>query len=320
MIDNPPDPLDRIRNSHLVEDLLTWAASVCGMGSVVRTRVCDVGYDDCNIALDTAGGPCLVKIFTSGRTEAMARRYVGVIESVIDAGVRHPRLYRAGGQALLWHAASGNFLIVMEYVDGATFFDLKACPDDAELALLVDQVHRLHAIDLVPDPVHDWWAIPNIATLCAEIGPALTDDERELAGAAALRLSEVDVPALPHALVHGDLTKTNVMRRAGGGITVLDFAVANRYPRVHELAMIAVNLLHGHPLPLPDRAEALADLYHERSPLTAAERRALPPYVAAAAAMELLGAKREWVLKGNRSEETRYLLELGRTAVREAVL
>ncbi|WDV33528.1 hypothetical protein OIM90_26555 [Streptomyces sp. AD16] len=81
--------------------------------------------------------------------------------------------------------------------------------------------------------------------------------------------------------------------------------------------MLAVNVLHGSPRPLPERVALLTGLYARHAPLTAAEHAALPGYVLAAAAMELLGAEREWS-QGNRSEETRYLRELGRTTLRAA--
>ena len=44
-------------------------------------------------------------------------------------------------------------------------------------------------------------------------------------------------------------------------MTVLDFALANRWPRVQELAVIAASLMHGSPGPLPARLEAVARLY-----------------------------------------------------------
>ena len=66
----------------------------------------------------------------------------------------------------------------------------------------------------------------------------------------------------------------------------------------------------GPTLESPDRGLA------EHSPLNDAEISALPMYVFAAAAMELLGATREWVVKGNRGYETRFLLDLGRSAIR----
>lgn len=279
----------------------------------------DVGYDDCNVILETGSGLYVVKVFTVLRSAELSKRYVSVIEAAIAANVCHPRLLQdKGGNSLLLHPESGNFLLVMDLVDGETFLELGTYPNPDEIGLLIEQVHRIHKIDLSPQFVDDWWAIPNIGKLAAEIGPALDPVNRRRVEAAVRRFSEVDVEALPHVLAHGDLTKANTMRVARGGIAILDFAVANRYPRVHELAMLAVNLLHGHPTSVPERLELIADLYGEYDPLNSLEREALPKYVFAAAAMELLGATREWVLKNNRSEETRFLLDLGETALEAA--
>lgn len=317
MIDNLPDPLARIRRPDLLAGMLQWCCDTCGLGSIRDHRVSAVGYDDCNVIVRTDTGSYVVKIFTKSRSDEMSEYYVRVIEAVITAGVCHPPLLSAGGRNLLRHPTSGNLLIVMEFVVGASFLELAEHPDPSELRQLIEHVARVHSIGIPPRFVHDWWAIPNIAKLIEEIGPALEPTDRQLAQRAARRFAEVDIAALPHAFVHGDLTKANVMRRAGGGLAILDFAVANRYPRVHELAMIAVNLMHGDPEPASGRIAVLSRLYGEHSPLSDSELAALPAYIFAAAAMELLGATREWSVKGNRSYETRFLLDLGRSAIRE---
>lgn len=317
MIDNFPDPLARIRHPDLLSGLLQWSCAACGLGPVRGHRVSAVGYDDCNVIIDTDDGSYVVKVFTASRSDEMSEYYARIIEAVIAAGVCHPHVLSAGGRTLLRHPGSGNLLIVMEFVVGASFLELEAHPDPGELRQLMEHVARIHSIGITPQFVYDWWAIPNIARLVEEIGPTLEPADRRLAVAAGRRFAEVDLAALPHAFVHGDLTKANVMRRTGGDLAILDFAVANRYPRVHELAMIAVNLMHGDPAPVHERIALLSRLYGEHSPLSEAELAALPAYVFAAAAMELLGATREWAVKGNRSHETRFLLDLGKSAIRE---
>lgn len=267
--------------------------------------------------MSTTSGHYVVKVFSTARTVAGTLRYGQVIDAALAAGVAHPPLRRPG---LLMHPDSGNHLVVMDLVDGVSFLDLQQYPNDDELAMVLEQARRIHRIADSFPAQHDWWAIPNIARLSAEVSPLLTDPwERELVGRAIARWQAVDVDTLPHVLVHGDLTKANVLRARNGGVAILDFAVANYYPRVHELAMVATNLLHGHPATVPERIELLAALYDPGHPLTPREREALPPYVFACAAMELLGATREWVCKENRSSETRYLLDLGSRAIRSAV-
>src|SRR6202035_1619843 len=97
-----------------------------------------------------------------------------------------------------------------------------------------------------------------------------------------------------------------------GEVTVLDFALANRWPRLQELAVIAASLLHGSPGALPARLDAGARMYSAAgsAPLTSEEEAALPAFGRAAAAMELLGGLNQW-RQGNRGPETDSLIDIG---------
>jgi Ser/Thr protein kinase RdoA (MazF antagonist) len=99
---------------------------------------------------------------------------------------------------------------------------------------------------------------------------------------------------------------------------VLDFALANRWPRLQELAVIAASLLHGSPDALPARMDTVARLYSAAGPqpLTAVEEAAVPAFGRAAAAMELLGGLNQW-RQGNRGHETDSLINIGTTGLRD---
>lgn len=320
MIDNPADPLARISHGHLVEDLSRWAVAACRLGELTHFEVNYVGYDDCNLLLATTTGDYFAKVFTAARSEEMCQRYVSVLDAVVSAGIAHPRLRPSAGQLLLTHEASGNHLVVMDAVRGTSFFDLGTYPTGADLECVMDQVHRIHALGIQPPEVYDWWAIPRIVSLAEEMLPRLPGPDLPYVQAATRAFAGLDPGSLPLVFSHGDLTKTNVMRNVAGGISIIDFAVSNRYPRVHDLAMLSVNLMDGDPVAVRQRTLRLAERYSQVAPLTAKEMAALPVYVFAAAAMELLGAYREWLIKGNRSAETRYLLDLGRRTVRAAAI
>ncbi|WDV33529.1 aminoglycoside phosphotransferase family protein [Streptomyces sp. AD16] len=179
---------------------------------VVRWAVSEVGYDDCNIMADTRDGRYVVKIFHTSRSPALCARYVDVVRRVTEAGVAHPRLHRAEGSALLHHRPTGNRLMVMDRVEGTTFLDADACPDDTELASVVEQTYRIHALDLYPEYVHDWWAIPQIATLAAEVAHLLTPGDQDRVAAAVETFGRLRVGTLPQVFSHGDLTKANLLR------------------------------------------------------------------------------------------------------------
>ena len=125
---------------------------------------------------------------------------------------------------------------------------------------------------------------------------------------------DVELDGLPHAFVHGDILKTNVMKDKKSKLWIVDFAVSNYYPRILELAVLACNILFD-----PDSsAKSQSNLemavaeYEKRIKLTDTEHRLLPLFIRAAHAMHLLSANYEKMANGNTSKENEYWLAQGR--------
>jgi Ser/Thr protein kinase RdoA (MazF antagonist) len=302
-------PASRVSTS--LPELVAHVAADYQLGDVDDWSVLATGYEDCNIDLRAQRARVVIKVFAAGRPAGIAARTAGLIDAVRQAGVRHPRLHAdaAGGQV---HSYDGHWLLVMDFAPGRTFYDLGRPPDRAELARVVEQAARIHSCPARPEPVFDSWAIDNLVPLAGQVGDLLDARQRRLVDGAISAMAEVDFWSLPVTLIHADLTAGNVLLGPGGEVTVLDFALANRWPRLQELAVIAASLMHGSPDPLPARLETVARLYSAAgpAPLTPEEEAALPAFGRAAAAMELLGGLNQW-RQGNRGPETDSLVEIG---------
>jgi Ser/Thr protein kinase RdoA (MazF antagonist) len=109
-----------------------------------------------------------------------------------------------------------------------------------------------------------------------------------------------------------------VLLSPDGEVTILDFALANRWPRLQELAVIAASLMHSAPGTLPERMRRVACMYSAVAavPLTAQEEQALDEFGRCAAAMELLGGLNMW-MQGARGPETDLLVVLGTAGLRD---
>jgi Ser/Thr protein kinase RdoA (MazF antagonist) len=308
-------PAGRVSTS--LPELVAYVAGEYGLGDVGDWSVLATGYEDCNIDLQAAQARVVIKVFAAGRPAGIAARTAGVIAAAREAGVRHPRLHAdAAGSDV--HSYDGHRLLVMDFAPGQTFYDLGRPPDEAELARVVAQAARLHGSGARPEPVFDSWAIDNLVPLAGQVGDLLDARQRRLVDGAITAMAQVDFWSLPTTLIHADLTAGNVLLGRDGEVTVLDFALANRWPRLQELAVIAASLMHGSPGTLPERFDTVARLYSAAAPppltpaapLTPAEEAALPAFGRAAAAMELLGGLNQW-RRGNRGAETDSLIELG---------
>jgi Ser/Thr protein kinase RdoA (MazF antagonist) len=307
-------PAGRVSTS--LPPLVAHVAAAYGLGEVGDWSVLATGYEDCNIDLRAREARVVIKVFAAvGRPSGIAARTAGVIEAVREAGVRHPRL-QADAAGSHVHRYDGHQLLVMDFAPGRTFYDLGRPPDQAELARVVEQAARIHACGARPEPVFDSWAIDNLVPLAGQVGDLLDPRQRRLVDGAITELARVDFWSLPVTLIHADLTAGNVLLGPDGEVTVLDFALANRWPRLQELAVIAASLMHGSPGTLSARLDAVARLYSAAgpTPLTPEEEAALPAFGRAAAAMELLGGLNQW-RQGNRGPETDLLIEIGTTGL-----
>lgn len=308
-------PAGRVRTG--LPGLVGHVAAHYGLGDVTGWSVLETGYEDCNIDVRAQRARVVVKVFSAGRPASVPARTAGIITRVRAAGVRHPALHADAGGGHV-HSYDGHHLIVMDFAPGRSFLQMGRPPSVAELGKVLEQASLIHGIDASPEPVFDPWAIENIIPLSAQVGHLLDPEQRRLVGACLAELADVGWRALPEALIHADLTAGNLLVGPGGELTVLDFALANRWPRLQELAVIAASLMHGSPGSLPRRMESVARMYSALAPvpLTSREGAALGTFARAAAAMELLGGLDQW-RQGNRGPETDSLIVLGTAGLRD---
>ncbi|HEX4833595.1 MAG TPA: phosphotransferase [Trebonia sp.] len=314
-LDTSAGPASRVKTS--LPELVGHVAGEYRLGAVRDWSVIDTGYEDCNLDVRGDRGRVVVKVFAAGRPASVPARTAGIIARAQDAGVRHPRLHPDRGGAVV-HGYDGHYLVVMDHVAGSSYYELGRPPTEDELGLVVEQAARIHRIDARPEPVFDPWAIANLVPLAGQVGHLLDPEQRGLVDAAVAELGDVRTGDLPHALIHADLTAGNVLLGPGGQVTILDFALANWWPRLQELAVIAASLMHGSPGSLPERMAAVAGRYSAvaATPLTAAELAALDSFGRWAAAMELLGGLNMW-LQGSRGPETDQLISIGTAGLRD---
>jgi Ser/Thr protein kinase RdoA (MazF antagonist) len=325
--------------------LVAHVADAYNLGLPISWAVLTTGYEDLNIDLtstrSTRAARYVVKVFATGRGLEIAGRTASVIKAARAAGVRHPPLHRDRTGALVHpyrDAAATHLVLVMDFIAGRSLYDLRRAPTRGELTDVLEHAVRLHSVPSDPPFVFDPWSIANLDPLSQKLAGVLDAEQRRHVDTARAELTCIDAAVLPHVLIHGDLTKGNVLipepnpdhRAPSGaaaqtdraGVVLVDFAVANLLPRVQELAVVAANLCHGAPEPLPQRAETVGRLYGAaaqgagQAPLSAAEWTALRAFTRAAAAMELLGALAEWQA-GNRGPETAYLIDVGLAGLRD---
>lgn len=305
-------PTDRLEYTGDLGAITERLCAAYNIGSPLETEFMNVGYEDCNVVLETEKGKYLAKMFAKTRTSDEIVRYSTIMKMVAEAGVNHPELLTLKSGELLY-ADSGISLVCMRFIEGKTFFELDRAPNPEERKLILEQTAKINRLDYRPGYYHNSWAIPHIREMYDGVKQYIETDDRKLVERAMLGYESIPVKKLPSCFAHGDLAKTNVLKGDDGKVYVLDFSVANWYPRILDLAVIAANLMYDESSDsLEDKCSIVAEEYGQYNLLTSEERRHLPAYALAGFAMEFMGAYQEKYINGLDNEETTYWLELGR--------
>ncbi len=304
-------------------DLATLVDDFCiayNIGTATNFSIIETGYEDCNIIIETQAEKYVAKIFSKARDENVIARYVSIMEKVITAGINHPPLIRnTEGNFIYTDKRSGGVsLILMKFIEGKSFFELSRVPDATEKKLIIEQALKISNLNLKPSFLFDSWAIPNVVSIFERVKPFLPIEDSKLIERVILEYKQIPITSLPHCFVHGDLTKANVMKGTDGKIYILDFSVANWYPRIQEIAVIIANLLYNEKdsLNLSERITSFLPDYGKLNSLTEEENKYIYPYALAGVAMEFLGANQEKYINGNNSDETEFWLKLGRNGLK----
>ena len=320
MGNNTQTPTDRLKYTGNLGPVIGRLCDAYKVGNPIKFSVIGIGYEDCNVVIETSGGKYVAKIFSKERNQEAITRYSTIMEKAVEAGVNHPPLLKTktGEVVFLDNQAGGISMVLMEFVSGSTFLELNRVPSKEERQAVIGQAVKVNQIDYQPPYLFDSWAIPNIKAMFERVKEYIESNDIKLIEQAISLYSEIPIEELPHCFVHGDFTKANVLKSDDGKIYILDFSVSNWYPRIQELAVVAANLLHDEStsIPLRDRTELVLAEYETLNPLTPEEKQHLYAYALAGVAMEFMGAHQEKFIKGNATEETEYWLNLGRNGLR----
>lgn len=313
--------VDRLNYSGNLSAVISRLCRAYMIDEYSEFSVIEVGYEDCNVIIKTPQGRYVAKIFSKNRKPEDIIRYSAIMENVVGAGINHPSLIKTAGGDLVHidSLANGISMVLMKFIVGKSFLELDRAPDEKELQKILEQAAKINKTHYHPSHLFDSWAIPNIQVMFDRVKEFIKPKDILLIKQAVAKYSDIPVDALPYCFVHGDFTKANILKCEDGLIYIIDFAVANWYPRIQELAVIIANLLHdiNNPISLHDKCEMIASRYSTLNPLTPEEKNYLYAYALAGMAMEFMGSYQEKYINGSNTKETAYWLNLGREGLRK---
>jgi Ser/Thr protein kinase RdoA (MazF antagonist) len=314
----------RIGYQGAIEPILIQVCKDFSLDEYISHSVIPMGYEDFNLILSTSSGKYFIKMFASFRDQKECQKYVDIMVKALEAGVRHPKLFKSS-QGYLHKITTNNVPIsmcVMERIDGASFYEKNLKATSEEMRFLVQQAALINKMDLKPNPVYDSWAIVHFLEEYKKKKVYLDVGDTDLIDPLVEQFSVIKVDELPHSFVHGDIIKTNVLKDKDGKLYIIDFSVSSYYPRIQELAVLLCNMLFDEDNPKTFQAnyDLALEEYQKAIQLTEKEIEVLPLFVKVAHAMHAICATYEKVVKNNNSAENEYWINLGKVGLRFTTL
>ena len=125
----------RIRLNIPLEELSKQICKKYCLGEFLDNKIVEIGYEDFNYLLTTNKNKFFIKIFSSFRTDCEAKQLAARMDKTYQAGISCPKIYKINNKCL-WILKIKNVkyrIIVMEYLEGNNFFELKTLPNSNEL-------------------------------------------------------------------------------------------------------------------------------------------------------------------------------------------
>jgi len=311
----------RIGYSGELTDISIKICNDYNLGKFKSNTLITCGYEDFNFILETNTGKYFIKIFMLLRTLNDCQRYIEVMEKGIKANVSMPKLYKSkhGHLHLITINGTKIRLCVMEYIDGKTFYDLREKLTPKEIKFIAHQATILNSINFKPAFTPDSWAITSFLKEYDKRGKYLKSEDTKLIKPFIKKFKDLKIESLPHCFVHGDIIATNLIRAKNGKLYIIDFAVANYYPRIQELAVISCNIIlnNNSKIETEKNIKLLLKEYQKKIKLTKRELEIFPTYVEFAHIMHILRANYEQVVEKDTSDETKYWLNEGKTGLKQ---
>lgn len=312
---------ERINYDGKLETISKKVCEAYALGSFIANEIVPIGYEDCNVILNTSTGKYFMKIFSKTRDVRSCQRYIAIMTAASAAGISTPAIHISPQGALYTLALDQTtlYLCVLTYVAGKDLYTLQEDLSAEQITYLGHQVAKINTLTLQPEFVYDSWAISNFKTEFEKKSIYLSPEDLLLLQPLVQAFNNLDSETLPTCFVHGDIIKTNVIKDANNQLSIIDFSVANTYPRIQEIAVLACNVLFDEQSKQQSEQNIHTFLaaYQEHIKLTTRELEVLPIYIQLAHAMHLLCANYEQQAEHNTTAENTYWLQLGRKGLQQ---
>lgn len=295
--------------------LKDYLGNICkksGLGPIKSWSVIQVGFEDLNTWVETPHGKYFIKVFANFRRDGKAEnqgyessRWLEIYNEALRVGVNVVPMLVNNGNSIFQH--NSIECIILDFIEDGSLEDSGYQLNDKDVAFIIEQTYKIQQMDIANVPIDDSWAIVNFKRQLSKLSEEAKDGNINVEQKVLNKLNTL----LPHyhrlaeanefqkAFVHADLLRPNIVRKGNGEIFIIDFSVAQHYPRIVEYAVLLCQ-------PMSDHKDLVLSMLE--SHLTEAEIKFLPHAVELAHAANIVGG---YLNMKKNPEDAKHFISLG---------
>ena len=198
----------------------------------------------------------------------------------------------------------------MEYIDGEDFFAQNTELEINELEFVAKELAKLNSIDYNPPFIYDQWAIINFEKEYNKNIHFLDNNIKPLINKAYSLFKSIKFDKLSYGFVHGDIIKTNIIKRHDKKLFLIDFSVSNFQPKIVDIAISVCELCtNKNKKQTQLRTQKFIESYESISPLNNYDKECLKIFMICHEALSVLETTREKIAENNNSHENNMFYE-----------
>ena len=310
------EAFQRINNFNDIEGISKTICKEYGFEEYTGYKIIEIGYEDFNYVLSTSSKNYFIKILNTDRTNSSCDRLVKILSIAIKNGINVPKLYKTDN-SYLYKYKRGDFelkLIVMEYIEGHTFYELERDLTDKEIKEVAITAANLNRINFEIDEFfYDEWTLTNLAEEFEKKKKSLASNDYSKVSTIVKRFKERHFKDYPYAYIHGDIQKANLI--LGKEIYLIDFSDFNYLPRIIEIIILIVGLcISQNRSETIEKINILLNQYNKLNPLEKIEIQSIPLLIKCLGAMFII--QTSYIRENDGSYiENEYWYKLGISAI-----
>jgi Ser/Thr protein kinase RdoA (MazF antagonist) len=297
-------------------DLLEQVFQAYNIGKLKSFIPIPIGYEDCNVELNTSKGKYVLKIFNKEKTLEFLEDYINIITVLENKALPSPSILNSkeGNLFKVKNQEKATYLCIMVYFKGKKMSVAKPTKKDInKLTKILAQIHR---IKIRIHENYDSWGTANLIPEYEKRKFVLTQEEDRKIQKTIEKYQRLIFSTFNRSVIHGDIQREHVLKNKKGEYYLIDFGCLNYGVSVIDLAifiaLFVIDPSEDNLQQVTDKIKSTINEYSKYNFISKEEGQAINTLVVATYAVYLIRSKYEKIVNKDNSNQNDFWISFSK--------